>query len=383
MTQIAFFSTDFSAEPIVDELESARQGKQVFVEGQQRMSFGGTFYYRGAMPGIELNQHGYDNHLSWRFQSAPDGHIRTLGMDGEWYDPDVFYQQRWMHKDGPEQMRRARATGQKIIGDLDDDFWKLDKTNIAYHTTDPKNNPEFNRDHYWKVLAECDAITVSTEALRKRVEPLGVPTYVLRNAIDIARWPQNDPGADGYISWIGGIQWRAHDLEILKVNGLPRFLEENGLPCYHGGDSQVEGVPKFWTKIGVDPMKVKCGIAPLCHIAEYPQLWAPVNVSLIPLEKVYFNQAKSWLKQLESCAAGVPYIVSAGFPEQQLLVDEGTAGRVARNDKPSQWQDHLYDLLDPDVRRKEGAVNRAVAERHDIRTCWKQWDDAYREIVAL
>ena len=380
--KVGLFSTDFSQEPILDEQASALEGRQVFRKDQQRISFGGTFYYRGAMPGMELNKHGYDNHLAWRFQTAPDGHLRTLDMNGEWHDDvDIFYQQRWMSCEGPEQMRRAKACGQKIIGDLDDDFWKLDKTNIAYHTTDPKNNETFNRDHYWKVLAECDAITVSTEALRKRVEPLGVPTYVLRNAIDIERWPQNDPSTDGMIGWVGGIQWRAHDLEILKVNGLPQFLERHGLPVYHGGDSQVEGVPKFWQKAGIDPSKVRVALSPLCHIADYPQLWAPINISLIPLEKVPFNQSKSWLKQLESCAAGVPYIVSAGFYEQDLLIAEGTAGRVARNDKPSHWQEDLEDLLDPDTRRKEGAINRAVAEQHDIRVRYKEWDEAYKEII--
>ena len=379
---VGYFSTDFTAEPIPDPEKSARTGRQEFVEGVQRMSYGGTFYYRGAMPGMALNEHGYDNHLSWRFRQADDGHIETLDMEGEWQSPDWVYQQRWMHKDGPEQIRRARAAGQIVIGDLDDDFWRLGKTNIAYHTTDPKNNPDFNREHYWEVLRACSAITVSTEALRKRVEPLGVPTYVLRNAIDIERWPQNDPGANGMIGWVGGIQWRAHDLHILKPS-VPAFLREYGLPMYHGGDSQVEGVPHFWTQVGIDPTQTQCVVAPLCHIAEYPRLFGPINISLIPLEKVAFNVAKSWLKQLESCAAGVPYIVSAGFPEQELLLAEGTAGRSAKNEKPQQWRDHLEDLLDPEVRRKEGMQNRAIAEQHDIRLRWADWDAAYKEIASL
>ena len=141
-------------------------------------------------------------------------------------------------------------------------------------------------------------------------------------------------------------------------------------------------MPKFYEQMGIDPMKVQCAVAPLCHIAVYPNLWKPINISLIPLENVYFNHAKSWLKQLESCAAGIPYIVSAKFPEQRLLIDEGTAGREARNDKPQQWIGHLYDLMDPDLRREEGKINRAVAEAHDIRIKWTDWRDAYSEIVA-
>ena len=278
-------------------------------------------------------------------------------------------------------MRRARAAGQIVIADLDDDFWSLGKTNVAFHTTDPKNNPSFNREHYKAMLKECDAVTVSTEALRRRVESFGVPAFIVRNAIDINVWPQNDPTDDGYIGWVGGIQWRANDLHILRPS-LPQFLKDYDLPIYHGGDSQVPGVPKFWQQMGIDPVETRCATAPLAPVSEYQRLWAPINVSLIPLEKVAFNQAKSWLKQLESCACGVPYIVSAGFEEQDLLIGEGTAGRVARNNKPSEWRMHLEDLLDPETRRAEGAINRKIAESHDIRLRWTEWDTIYRQIAS-
>lgn len=411
----AFFSTDFTQDPVVDEEQSQIQGQQVFVQGAKRLSFGGTMKTRGAMPAMELNKHGYDNHLAWRFHVAPDGHIQTIDMHGDVHDPSWIWQQRWMHRDGVDQFKRAQACGQKIISDLDDDFWSLGKTNIAYHTTDPKNNPDFNRDHYWSNLAASDLITVSTEALRKRVERIGVPVAVVRNAVDIGEWEPNDPTTDGAIGWVGGIQWRSHDLAQLKCANIADFLEANQLPIYHGGDSPHPSandvktrmamhqdfvksmpehlqsafansgpqmpdttVPRFYEQMGIDPRRVQCLAAPLVPIWQYPQLWKPINISLIPLERVPFNFGKSWLKSLESCAAGVPYIVSAKVPEQELLINEGTAGRQARNDKPSQWIDHLYDLLDPDVRAEEGKINRSVAERHHIGDKWVDWDEAYQ-----
>ncbi len=382
MPSIGFFSTDFSTEPVVDGWQSKVQGKQVFVPGQQRMSFGGTFLQRGAMPAMELNKHGYDNHLAWRFEVAPDGHIRTLDVEGNWHDPDVFYSQRWMHEDGPEQIRRARACGQVCLADLDDNFAALPKTNIASVTTDSKTNRAFNRDHYWKMLAECDFVTTSTEPLRKEMERLGVPAFTVRNAIQLERWQQNDPTDENrFWSWIGGIQWRARDLQQLKVNRLSEFLEDFGQKFYHGGDSQVPGVDKAWDLAGIDTTKVEVATAPLSHIAEYVKLWLPVMVSLIPLERCAFNESKSYLKALESCAAGVPYVVSSGFPEQRLLIDEGSAGRQARNDKPSSWRRHWEELLDPDVRAEEGKINRTIAEQHDITDRWVDWDDVYKQFI--
>lgn len=385
MPVIGGFSTDYSSEPVIDPDQSRIQGQPVFVPGKKQISCGGTWNQRGVMPLTELGQHGdWETVLSWQFRTLPDGHVELMQRDGTWVAPDIWTSQRWMSRDAKEQFLRARAAGIKVVAELDDDFWSLGKTNVAFHTTDPKNNPDFNRDHYWESLKVCDAITVSTEALRKRVERLGVPTFVLRNAIDITIWPQNDPGdEERWISWLGGIQWRSHDLAQLKCAGLPAWLRSHELGMYHGGNSQVPGVPKFYEQIGIDPTVTPCPMADLCPIWEYPKLWLPVSISLIPLEKVHFNLAKSWLKSLESCAVGVPYIVSAGFHEQNLLIAEGTAGRVARNDKPRQWLEHLEDLIDPELRRKEGAINRAIAEKHDIRIKWTEWDAAYKEIVNL
>jgi hypothetical protein len=106
---------------------------------------------------------------------------------------------------------------------------------------------------------------------------------------------------------------------------------------------------------------------------DYPGLWDDVGVSLVPLEDVAFNHGKSWLKSLESCASGVPYIVSAGFTEQDALIAEGTCGRTARSDRPREWLDHLDQLRDPHVRREEGRRNRLVAEANDVSKRWLEW----------
>lgn len=379
MVSIGFFTTDFTATPAIDPLRTRIEGREVRIPGKKTVVHGGTFWYRGGMQAQELAKHGWDTHVSWQFRVAPDGHIQTMDPNGDWHDPEIFWSQRWMKKDADKMIRRARATGQVCIADLDDAFHALPKSNIAYTTTDPKSNPDFNREHYWKMLAACDLVTTSTEPLRREMDRLGVPSIVLRNAIDLARWHPHDPGENGMIGWIGGIQWRAADLALLRSVGLPEFLGDHGLPMYHGGDSQVPGVPKFWEQVGIDPRRTQCVTMPLCSIQDYPQLWEPLGISLIPLERVRFNESKSWLKQLESCAVGLPYIVSGGFAEQQLLIQEGTAGRVARNDKPVEWQRHLTELLDPDVRRHEGKINRSVAEAHDIAIRWRDWDAAYKE----
>ena len=374
---IGAFTTDWQESPLIDEEKSQATGKQEIVEGKKTMSFGGTFYYRGAMPLMELAKHGYEIKISWKFNVAPDGHIRMMDTNGEWFDPDVIWTQRWMHKDGAEQMRRARAAGQIVVADLDDGFWNLPKSNIAADTTSPKNNPEFNRDHYLKVLAAGDAITVSTDALAKDMERLcpGVPVFICKNAIDLELWKTHDPRQDGFIGWVGGIQWRAKDLHVLRPS-LPKFLIDNDLPIYHGGDSEVPGVPKLWDQCGIDPTKTKCFAAPLCHISKYPGLWNPINLALVPLENHPFNIRKSHLKGLEASACGIPFIYSSKMPEYEQF----GAGIPADNTKPKSWRAALDSMLDPEERLKEGNRNRAIAEQWNIQDRWTQWDDVFQSL---
>lgn len=357
-------------------MASARQGRQVFKEHEKLMSYGGTYYYRMALPALELAKYpGFECLLSWRFEAAPDGHIRIMDIHSVWHDDcDVIVFQRWMHADGAETARRARAAGQIIVQDVDDQFWALPTTNMARQTTDAKTSAEFNRDHYRKMVGASSAIICSTPTLASVFAWANVPTFVCRNAVDVDRWPVKDPAVNGMIGWVGGIPWRGNDLPLLR-NILGPFLEKYGLPFYHGGVSPDPRYPKAWEQLGLDTDKIAVAHAPIVPIAQYPRLWAPLNLAVIPLEDSTFNRAKSWLKGLEASACGIPFIASR-LPEYELL----GVGRLAST--PGEWRAHLEALLDPAVRRAEGAVNRARAEELSISRQWPQWADALRAAVG-
>lgn len=375
--KVAWFTTDWQMEPVLDEVKTRLYGRQVFIPGKKRASYGGTFYQRGAMPAMELERHGYEVILSWRFEQMPDGRLQVLDQFGNWHnDIDIFWSQRWMHEDGAEQMRRARAAGIITVADLDDGFKHLPKSNIAYTTTSPEVNKGFNRDHYWKMLAACDAVTVSTEALARDMEILGVPTFICKNVIDLERWPVFDPGARELLpGWVGGIQWRAADLLTLRPF-LPQFLLDYGLSVYHGGDSEVPGVQKFYEQAGINPQQTECIVSKLCNVGEYPSLWQPINLALVPLEQHPFNVRKSHLKGLEASACGIPYIYSSKMPEY----DAFGGGIRADNSRPKTWRAALDSMLDPEARREEGTRNRAIAEKWDIHDKWTQWDDVFKSL---
>jgi hypothetical protein len=63
-----------------------------------------------------------------------------------------------------------------------------------------------------------------------------------------------------------------------------------------------------------------------------------------PLNKLDFNDAKSFIKGLEYSAAGVPFI-SEDMEEYSYLYNEYGIGRVAKTE--DQWLSHLEDLNNP------------------------------------
>ena len=90
------------------------------------MDYGGTYYYRMALPAAELENHGYECCLAWDFRCEEDGRISVLDVHGVWHDDcDIVMFQRWMFKDAENQAKRAIACGQIIIYDIDDIFWAL------------------------------------------------------------------------------------------------------------------------------------------------------------------------------------------------------------------------------------------------------------------
>lgn len=366
MTKIAFLSGD---------LAGLEPGKAVL---------GGVQYARQAIPGFGLEKWGgYTVVHSYHCEIAPAGHIRVYDRMLEPHDDcDVLWFQRFLSDDGPRFARAARGAGQIVLNDLDDNLFALPDRVAGSQNLKAKNSPRNNIEHYRKFLSLSDAITVSTDTLADELRPLKVPTFVVRNALDITAWPQLDVTKQMVVGWVGAVSWRGNDLPILKSVRLGEWLEDHNVPFYHGGHQQNPVNPKqrtAWEEAGIDPSRVQVAWNPIQQLNQYVPLWAPLTVSLIPIELNRFGRSKSWLKGLESSASGLPFIASA-TPEYRKLNEQG-AGRIAKNERPSDWISALEELLDPAVRKAEGERNRKVAEANDISQRWSDWAHVIEEVV--
>lgn len=282
-----------------------------------------------------------------------------------------------MRRELAEKVRTAQAMGQKIVVDIDDFFEGLEPTNRAYAATDPKLNPDNNRDHYIKMIYEADAVITSTPFLYDYYSQHRDNVFLVRNGIDINRWKRRKDVSkkSPAVGWVGATPWRSSDLEILKPY-FGKYIEKNKLKFHHSGHTQ--NAPLASDQAGVK--HIHSTIMPMAPIMDYPKLFTPVDIGIVPLNNVPFNHAKSFIKGLEYAAAGVPFIAT-GLPEYQYLADMGV-GRIANTQE--EWEYHLNELLDPIMRKDDALVNyETVRDQFSMEQRGKDWDDVMTRILAL
>ncbi len=349
-------------------------------------TFGPTSWYRCFLPASKLGATVYPE-----LTTGKDGDLQPVDDDGVAHEVDVLVLQRWMAENSADLIRKARATGQVIINDLDDWFLGLPTSNQAYYVTHPRQGvaanraderaarahgialpakQAANRDWYMKAIAASSALTVSTQFLADKLqERFRVPVFLVRNAIDLERFTIEDVSDGPNIGWTGGIPWRASDLQTLRGIIGP-FLERHDLTFIHSGD--LPNAAKAADQLNIPPSRVEART--LVHISEYPSLFAGFDVGLVPLEDVPFNHAKSCLKGMEYAACGIPF-VAQGLPEYEWF----GAGITVR--KPKHWISALERLMDPIERKQLGSEARERVEREDIATRWTDWRDVYESLT--
>ena len=326
------------------------------------VQFGASDYWRLAIPGRELARNGWHVTPAKQIQAARDGTLIVQDEQGTLHDDcDVILWHRWMGEGAADAIRRARATGQIVVNDVDDYYWAIPQSNTAKAFTDPRRNPQYNREIYRDVIKASSLVTVSTPFLKRALERWGPPVEIVPNFITLDRWPAKAPGK--LIGWVGNISWRGADLQILTSSVIP-WLRERGLPFYHGGHMNDRSAKQL---LGYDNVTVRPGV----DLPSYPRLWDPLRIALIPIEMSTFGHAKSWVKGLEACARGIPFIATDHPAYRELGV-----GRLAK--KPRDWTRHLDELQDPDVYAKEAAACRARAQELSIGRNWQEWDVVLR-----
>lgn len=349
---------------------TADWGSGIDPDGNKILHPGGSCWYRVHLPAMEMTRNGHEVVIAEQVAVGENGGLtlKDWRTEEDHDDCEVIVMQRIMNDFGPELIEAAHEVGQYIVNDVDDWYWGLHPSNNAYKITDPKVNPLCNRDIYKQTLEMSDMVIASTAFLRDKISEWNPNTHLVRNALDVARWEMYTFNEPAVVGWVGATSHRSGDLETLKGVVGP-FVEKNDLGFHHSG--WQEQYPHACELFDVDVKRSTS--SKLCPLDAYPQQFKFFDISLVPLNMIDFNFAKSALKGIESAAAGRPFIAQAA-PEYRWAHEEFGLGRIAR--KPYQWRRHLEELLSPDVRLEEARRNREIVEKHfDIATNYVQWEE--------
>jgi glycosyltransferase involved in cell wall biosynthesis len=341
----------------------------------------GCAWYRCYLPMLELNK------LGWEAQIGPPEYNPQYGFgifhskEEIMYGWDIVVLKLIMLRSVADILK-IKERHQKVVVDIDDFYEGLSPTNHAYKVTDPANNSEVNREHYWTIIENADAVITSTPFLYDfYTKEKGMKNvFLVRNAIDIDRWtPRKDHSRWlPKVGWVGAIPWRSGDLETLSPF-FGEFLEKNRLSFHHSGHIKEIKNASAQTQLGI-PESIKFTHQPRMPLSKYPEMFRKIDIGIVPLNNIPFNHAKSGIKGLEYTASGVPWIASYS-PEYEFLAGQGI-GRVANSEK--EWIEHLSDLQDPKVRKDDQEKNYENVKRlHTMEVRGKEWDNVMTEILDL
>jgi glycosyltransferase involved in cell wall biosynthesis len=269
-------------------------------------------------------------------------------------------------------LRAVKATGVRVVIDLDDDLGAIDPEHAGY---------PFLKDAGPVVMEACrmaDLVTVSTPALAKRYGSAGnvvvIPNGVPRAYLGITRSEEHDRPV---IGWTGSVLTHVGDLE--QVGSSIHDLWKAGKCCFRAFGNAAE-LTLRQLHLADQEKQAPVDLVNL----DYARAYANLDIAIVPLKPCRFSAAKSWLKMIEAAALGVPVVASAS-PENARLHEMGV-GMLAERVKD--WRVNLQALcVSEDMRLAMAAQGRAVASAWTIESriapmCWAAWTSVRSATVA-
>ncbi|HEX9013472.1 MAG TPA: glycosyltransferase [Anaerolineaceae bacterium] len=323
--------------------------KVVFVSGVR----GDTRRYRSAHPYEQLRLHGIPAALS----HVTDPNLPALIADAR---AVVFHR---VACDGyiTRLIDRARSTGALILFDADDltfdqsafqwidspDF--QDPIRAALYQEDMRRNQA--------TLKLCDAATASTEFLAARIERLGIPSRVHRNAFslkmlaaaDLALSQKPPSGEHFVLGYASGTPTHNRDFASIRP-ALQEALRQHP-------QAELRLVGALDPGDGWEGAGERIRLFPLVPWEQLPQILAEINLNLAPLVADNpFAQSKSEIKFVESGLVEVPTIATPVEAFRQAI-SPGRNSFLAS--MPEEWSALIERcILDRELCRTLGAQAR-------------------------
>lgn len=309
-------------------------------------------WYRCHVPGMELHRRGHDVVL----------HEDIGSLAGR--TPDVLVIQAMVHPQLFEEMQRVKASGGRIIFDMDDEPFSL-------HPDNPGHvfwaRPEA-QDMLVKFLRAADVVTTTTPELAEGLGRFQRDTVVLPNMLPAEYWPSERlPARDTdelVVGWAGSSSHAPDLREIQDI--LIQILDRFPKVQIH-----VAGAQPGWFRQLHPRLKF---LQPV-RIEQYSDLISGFDIALAPLLDSKFNRSKSDLKAVEYGMLGLP-VVASKLPAYSRFIRHGENGFLAVTQRD--WLQRVSALIqDRGLRDTLGANVRRAAQNRVIERHIGRWEKVY------
>lgn len=251
---------------------------------------------------------------------------------------EVVVVQRQVTAENLKAMKMLRASGKKIVYDLDDNMWDLPAWNPAARIFKDM------QAGFAMCAAEADVVTVSTRGLQSACEihlgRLGKPMLIVPNAVDFDLFrPSQLDKEDGTIlvGWGGSNTHSGDIVDAWEV--LPALVRrhENLRLDFVGmkGPKELEGHKRVnmrqWVPVG--------------EFANRLSGWS-WDVAMAPLTDIRFNRSKSAIKALEAAALKIPCLMSDVQPYHEFALLGGPDLCWLLCSTKMQWRERLERLIE-------------------------------------
>lgn len=329
----------------------------------------GCGWYRCLMPGIYLrNLYGVDA----RAATSLSDEVRAFARDAQ-----ILVFQRQLHDHVLDFLYEQKARGRKIVYELDDDFWHLPVKNPAYRYYQAVGLAKLNR-----FIRAADAVTVSTEPLKRVVETMHDHVVVLPNAIDpdlaetILGSRRSRPVGRSAMVRIGWSGSNCHEGDFdCVIDALIMVARRPDVQLVFFG-----WVPeRVKREVPADRLETHAFVPTNNYYHALAALH--LDIGLAPLYTNRFNEAKSNLKFLEYSMFKVPIVASPVYPYTETITD-GEDGILVKKNRYQEWLKQLTRLVEDRAERDRLAYNAfaTVKARFNLRTAVRGWSDLYRNL---
>ena len=304
-----------------------------------------------------------------------DRHLAGTVSEIKSYQPDIIFLNGSLNTNGLEWLQECKASGIKIVVDIDD-YWELHGTHPIYETW-------YKQKHNLKVLEImklADVVFTATENLFEKIRLINKNCIYIPNAVPYGTKYYKKEDNQKFLSkmnflYAGG-STHYPDVLLLKNTfdrlGADKWTKEKAIFTLAGFNPLKGNLHCQWDRMAsIFKRTNSYQILETRPLQEHMTFYDQADVSLVPLDSNEFNRCKSILRVIESSTRELPCIVSNVQPYSDLK------GMPLMWDN---WKDNIkYCLKNPEAVKDQG---KALAEQMKLKYNLPIWAESRYQIFS-